>query len=65
MFDLKFDYRFVKDFDKKIKKNKLLEKSIQKTFDIIEINPFYPSLHTHKVDTKNYTGVFSSRITGD
>jgi mRNA-degrading endonuclease YafQ of YafQ-DinJ toxin-antitoxin module len=65
MFILNFDDHFTKQFTSKIKGNVKFEKSIEKTFDLLETDPFYPSLKTHKVDTKKYDDVFSSRITGD
>jgi mRNA-degrading endonuclease YafQ of YafQ-DinJ toxin-antitoxin module len=65
MFTLIFDDKFITVYDAKIQGNLKLEKAVQKTFHLLEIDPKYRSLKTHKVDTKNHDNVFSSRITGD
>lgn len=65
MFTLIFDDKFIIAYDAKIRGNIKLEKAVQKTFKLLETDPKYPSLKTHKVDTKKHNNVFSSRISGD
>lgn len=40
-------------------------KKLNKTLKILAQEPFYPSLHTHKVISKNFGEQYSSRVTGD
>ena len=60
---------FTKDFDKKytkvIKESKAIEKKIRKALHFLEQDPFYPSLKTHKANTKNYGEKWSSWATED
>lgn len=64
-----FTLVFTKDFDERYiflsKENKNLEKKIRKALHLLEQNPTYPSLKTHKVASKNYGQKWSSRVTGD
>ncbi len=48
-----------------VKGNKTLEKKARKALHLLEQDPFYPSLKTHKANTKNYGEKWSSWITGD
>lgn len=65
MFLLKLRNSFHKGYKKLTKGNSKLQKQFAKALKLIEKNPFYPSLKTHKVDTKNYTKVYSSSVNGD
>lgn len=56
---------FQKKYQKLLKKNSLLEKSLRKIFDLLESDPFYPSLKTHKVNHSIYGELYSSWVTGD
>ncbi len=64
-----FDLLTTKDFDKTYviitKGDQKLQKRIQKVLKLLEQNPSYPSLKTHKVTTKNYGDKWSSWVTGD
>ncbi len=66
---MEYKLEFSKDVFKDIKKltfrNLKLKRQITKTLLIVQKNPFYPSLKTHKVNTREHGKVFSSRITGD
>ena len=57
------------DFDLSYKKvtkgNQNLQKRIQKALKLLKQDPFYPSLKTHKVTTRNYGEKWSSWATGD
>jgi mRNA-degrading endonuclease YafQ of YafQ-DinJ toxin-antitoxin module len=65
MFEIEYTLTFLKVYKKSIQKNKKLAKAFEKAINILTVNPFHTSLNTHKVDTKNYDGVFSSKVTGD
>ena len=58
-----------KDFDenyiKVTKANRNTQKKVQKAILLLKQNPFYPSLKTHKVTSKNYGEKWSSWATGD
>jgi len=58
-----------KDFDesyiKVTKSNVETQKKVQKALLLLKQNPFYPSLKTHKVQSKNYEERWSSWVTGD
>ncbi len=41
------------------------EKRTKKAVKLMRINPFYPSLKSHKVSTRNFGEKWSSWITGD
>lgn len=64
-----FDLLTTKDFDKTYviltKGDQILQKRIQKALKLLKQNPSYPSLKTHKANTKNYGGKWSSWVTGD
>lgn len=63
-----FTLIFTKDFDETYiflsKENKELEKKIRKALHLLEQDPTYPSLKTHKVNSKNYGEKWSSWVTG-
>ncbi len=65
----KFLINFTGDFEIKFQKffskNKLLVKKIDKTINLLEQDPFYSSLKSHKVITKEGKKAFSSRVIGD
>lgn len=65
MFTLIFTRNFDETYKQIIKDNKELEKKIRKALHLLEQNPFYPSLKTHKANTKNYGEKWSSWATGD
>lgn len=65
MFTLKFSDDFWESYQKISAENSVLQKKIKKTIEQIKQDPKYPSLKTHKVDTKKYDGVWSSWVTGD
>lgn len=56
---------FDKRFDKLAKRNLQLAKQVIDTLSTIEKDPFYNGLKSHKVESKVYGEVYSSRITGD
>lgn len=64
-----FTLIFTKDFDESysliIKDNKVVEKKVRKALHLLSQNPLYPSLKTHKANTKNYGEKWSSWATGD
>ncbi len=64
-----FTLIFTKDFDETYislcKENKGLEKKIRKALHLLEQDPMYPSLKTHKAISKNFGEKWSSWVTGD
>lgn len=48
-----------------IKGNKEFEKRTEKAFKLLKSDPFYPSLKSHKVNTRNFGEKWSSWITAD
>lgn len=65
MYELALTKVFDRDYQSLVKGNKDIEKRILKTLEFLIKNPFYPSLKSHKVNTRNYGVKWSSRITGD
>lgn len=65
----KYEIFTTSDFDrgyrKLIKYNSALERSIKDVIETLRLNPFAPSLRTHKVNARKYGISFSSRVTGD
>ncbi|MCL4353568.1 type II toxin-antitoxin system mRNA interferase toxin, RelE/StbE family [Patescibacteria group bacterium] len=52
-------------YKKLIKGNPEKEKRTKKAVKLIRTDPFYPSLKSHKVNTRNFGEKWSSFITGD
>lgn len=65
MFTLVFTKNFDETYKQITKDNKELEKKIRKALHLLEQDPFYPSLKTHKTNTKSYGEKWSSWATGD
>lgn len=64
-----YTFRLVNSFDISykalIKGNIEFEKRTEKSLRLLKNDPFYPSLKSHKVNTKNFGPKWSSWITGD
>lgn len=65
MFILIFTKNFDETYSSIIKENKELGKKIRKALHFLAQDPFYPSLQTHKANTRNYGEKWSSWATGD
>ncbi len=65
MFEISTTKYAKKKVSKLLKNNPSLIKVIDKAFNKLKNNPFDFSLHTHKVNSKNFELKFSSRINGD
>jgi len=65
MYRLDFGEDFWKTYKKLVQGNPILLKKFEKTLDILLQDPFYPSLKTHKVDTKRNKNIYSSSVSGD
>ncbi len=50
---------------KKILRTKQLQESFKRSIAIFEINPFAKGLFTHKVQSRKYGLMYSSKVTGD
>ena len=56
---------FEQSYKKLIKGSQTKENLTKKAIKLMRINPFYPSLKSHKVNTRNFGEKWSSWITGD
>ncbi len=56
---------FDETYKKLIKGDLEKEKRTKKAIDLMRTDPFYPSLKSHKVNTRNFGEKWSSWITGD
>ena len=65
MFILIFTKNFDKTYKQVIKGNEEVEMKIRKALHFLAQDPLYPSLKTHKANTKNYGEKWSSWATGD
>jgi mRNA interferase YafQ len=65
MYSFNPSSNFIKKTKKLITKNKQLEDKLEQILDKLKIEPFTPSLKSHKVRTKQGSIAYSSRITGD
>lgn len=58
-------HTFDESYKRIIKGNLEKEKRIKKAVDLMRIDPFYPSLKSHKVKTRNFGEKWSSFVTSD
>lgn len=65
MYELHFVSTFAPSYKVLIKGNQELEKRVEKALRLLKNDPFYPSLKSHKVNTRNFGQKWSSWITGD
>lgn len=56
---------FAKSYKKLMKGNFEKEKRARKAIKLMRTDPFYPSLKSHKVNTRNFGEKWSSWISGD
>ncbi len=65
MFKVELSQSFLKKRAKLVKGNPSLAVRYEKFFRSFMLDPYYPSLKTHKVEITNFGLVYSSRVTGD
>lgn len=65
MYVLRFARTFAPSYKSLIKDNEKLEKRTEKALRLLKNDPFYPSLKSHKVNTRNFGEKWSSFVTGD
>lgn len=65
MYTLYFVSTFAPTYKALIKGNKEFEKRGEKALRLLKNDPFYPSLKSHKVNTRNFGQKWSSWITSD
>ena len=65
MYKIVFSDRFLANYRKLTLKNTRLKDQIRKTVYLLSIDPFYPSLKSHKVLSRKIGFAWSSRVTGD
>lgn len=56
---------FDKTYKKLIKGDLKKEKRTKKTIKLMRVDPFYPSLKSHRVNTRNFKEKWSSWVSGD
>ena len=64
MYVLLFANSFPSTYKSLIRGIKEYEKRTNKSLKLLKYNPFYPSLHSHKVKTRNFGEKWSSWISG-
>ena len=65
MYLLRFTPTFIPAYKVLIKGKKELERRTEKALRLLKTDPFYPSLKSHRVNTRNFGPKWSSWITGD
>ena len=65
MYKIIFAHTFLETYKKLARKNIKLQKRVKKAIKLLALNPFYPSLKTHKVLTRNFGFQLSSYVTGN
>jgi mRNA-degrading endonuclease YafQ of YafQ-DinJ toxin-antitoxin module len=65
MYLLVYTKTFDESYSKIIKGDQEKEKRTQKALNLLQQDPFYPSLKSHKVSTRNFGERWSSWIAGD
>lgn len=65
MYELHFVKTFAPSYNALVKGSKQLEKRTEKALRLLKSDPAYPSLKSHKVETRNFGERWSSWITGD
>ncbi len=64
-YSVYFSASFVRILKKLVKGNQILRRKAKKTIKKLGDNPFDKGLKTHKVKTRQYGNVYSSKVTGD
>lgn len=65
MYKVVFTDYFLQKNKTLTRKNKELKKRIKKALRLLQEDPFYPSLRTHRVNSRLYGERFSSWVSGD
>jgi mRNA-degrading endonuclease YafQ of YafQ-DinJ toxin-antitoxin module len=65
MYELHITNTFSTTYQTLIKGNKESEKRTEKALKLLKNDPFYPSLKSHKVNTRNFGQKWTSWIAGD
>lgn len=65
MYEIVFTEQFDNRYLKLIKGNKELENKVKKAITLLQQNYVYPSLKTHKANTRRFGSKCSSTVTGD
>lgn len=65
MYSLDFTKSYEASYRTMIKGNAIREKRVRKALGLLMNDPFYPSLKSHKVNTRKHGTKWSSRVTDD
>lgn len=64
-YQLSFSGPFLRRMKKILKYDKLLVDQVNQTMALLKVNPFYPTLKTHRISHPIYGEVNSSKVNGD
>jgi len=65
MYSLDFAQSYESTYKSIIKGNSIREKRVRKALGLLMMDPLYPSLKSHKVNTRRHGVKWSSRVTDD
>ena len=65
MYNLDFAQSYESSYSAITKGNLIREKRLRKALYLLMTDPFYPSLKSHKVNTRQHGAKWSSRVTDD
>jgi mRNA-degrading endonuclease YafQ of YafQ-DinJ toxin-antitoxin module len=65
MYKVILTQKFLNDYNKVVGKDKILKLKVKKAIQLLSKNPLYPSLKSHKVNTRTVGMAWSSRVNGD
>lgn len=65
MYHLHFASTFAPTYKALVKHSQEFEKRTEKALKLLKNDPFYPSLKSHKVNTRNFGEKWSSFVTSD
>ncbi len=64
-FNVNFSQKFITKFKKLSVQDKSIISKVDKTIELLRVNPFYPALKSHKIISKNKILAFSSTVSAD
>ena len=65
MYEIKRIPKFVREYNRLVRRNSRLEDKVERTLVRLESNPFEKSLRTHKVHAEGFGLAWSSSVSGD
>ena len=65
MYKILFAKSFLVDYERLSLKDTVLKKKVLKVIELLTVDPFYPSLKSHKVYARNIGPAWASWVSGD